>query len=300
MPSTSTFSIPFRQWQTWVRVTTPDTPVAGALPVVILHGGPGMAHNYLRNLEAFADSGRTVIHYDQLGCGNSTHLPEMPAEFWTPELFVAEFENLVAHRELTNFHLLGQSWGGMLGAEIAVRRVPGIASLSICNSPASMPLWVEGANKLRAQLPADVQSALDRHEAAGTVTDPEYLAATEVFYSRHVCRVVPMPTDFTESEAQMEIEPTVYHTMNGPNEFHIVGTLREWTIIDRLPQIAVPTLVVAGEFDEATPETWQPFVEMIPDVTTHVFAGASHCSHLEQPEEFMRVIGEFLHSHENV
>ncbi len=300
MPSISPFSIPFRQWQTWVRVTTPDNPVAGALPVVVLHGGPGMAHNYLRNLEGFADSGRTVIHYDQLGCGNSTHLPEMPAEFWNPELFVAEFENLVAHLELTSFHLLGQSWGGMLGAEIAVRRVPGIASLAICNSPASMPLWVEGANELRAQLPADVQSALDRHEAAGTVTDPEYLAATEVFYSRHVCRVVPTPVDFAESEAQMEAEPTVYHTMNGPNEFHIVGTLREWTIIDRLPQIDVPTLVVAGEFDEATPQTWQPFVEKIPGVVSHVFAGASHCSHLEQPEEFMRVIGEFLHSNENV
>ena len=130
------------------------------------------------------------------------------------------------------------------------------------------------------------QDALDRHEAAGTVDDPEYLAATAVFYERHVCRVVPMPQDFVDSEHQMEAEPTVYHTMNGVNEFFVTGTLRDWTVVDRLDRVAAPTLVVAGEFDEATPETWAPFVERIPDVAQHVFPGASHCSHLEQPEAF--------------
>ena len=111
--------------------------------------------------------------------------------------------------------------------------------------------------------PAETQAALDRHEAAGTVTDPEYLAATEEFYRRHVCRVVPTPTDFVDSEKQMEAEPTVYHTMNGPNEFHVLGTLRHWTVIEQLEQFVAPTLVIAGEFDEATPATWQPYAERI-------------------------------------
>lgn len=297
--SVQTRTVPFRDHQTWVRITEPTTPRDGLLPLIVLHGGPGMAHNYVRNIAELADeTGRRVVHYDQIGCGNSTHLPEAPADFWTPALFVEEFHNLRAALGIEQYHLLGQSWGGMLGAEIAVLQPPGLASLSICNSPASMELWVAGAAELRAQLPPETQAALDRHEADGTVTDPEYLAATEEFYVRHVCRVVPPPADFVETVEQMEAEPTVYHTMNGPNEFHVVGTLRDWSIIDRLGSIAAPTLVVAGEFDEATPATWAPFVDRIPDVRSHVFADASHCSHLEKPAEFRAVIAEFLAAHD--
>ena len=290
----TTARVPFHEWETWAKVFTPTNPLPGALPLVVLHGGPGMAHNYLNNLADLTSTGRTVIFYDQLGCGNSTHLPDAPAEFWSPRLFVEEFHNLLEHFGITEYHLLGQSWGGMLGAEIAVERPAGLASLSICNSPASMQLWVEGANELRAHLPQETQDALTRHETNGTIHDPEYLAATRDFYDRHVCRVVPVPRGFAESEAQMEADPTVYHTMNGPNEFRIVGTLRYWTIIDRLDQIIAPTLVVAGEFDEATPATWAPFVDHIPSVSSHVFPGASHCSHLEQPEAFRAVIASFL------
>ena len=294
-----TRTVPFHDLETWVQVTTPETPVDGALPLVVVHGGPGMAHDYLRNLAALADeTGRTVVHYDQVGCGRSSHRPDAPADFWTPELFVDEFRNLVAALGLERYHVLGQSWGGMLGAEIAVTRPEGLASLAICNSPASMKLWVEGANALRAQLPEDVQAALDRHEADGTIDDPEYLDATRVFYERHVCRVVPAPQDFVDTERQMEAEPTVYHTMNGVNEFFVTGTLRDWTVIDRLPQVTAPTLVVAGEFDEATPATWAPFVEGIAGAASHVFPGASHCSHLEQPEAFRAVVGVFLREHD--
>ena len=291
--------VPFREYETWVQITTPDTVRRGALPLFVLHGGPGMAHNYVRNIAALADeTGRQVIHYDQIGCGNSSHLPDAPADFWTPELFVDEFHTVRATLGIDEYHVLGQSWGGMLSAEIAVRQPPGLASLAICNSPASMALWMAAANELRALLPPDTQAALTRHEEAGTVTDPEYLAATDEFYRRHVCRVVPMPQDFVDTVAQMEAEPTVYHTMNGPNEFHVLGTLREWSIIDRLHLITSPTLVIAGEFDEATPATWQPYVEHIPDVQSHVFPGTSHCSHLEKPEEFRTVVAAFLKLHD--
>ncbi|MFD1720970.1 proline iminopeptidase-family hydrolase [Amnibacterium endophyticum] len=296
-----TRTVPFRDLSTWVQVTAPEHPVPGALPLVVLHGGPGMAHDYVRNLAALADeTGRTVVHYDQVGCGRSSHRPDAPADFWTPQLFVDEFQNLVEALGLERYHLLGQSWGGMLGAEIAVRRPAGLASLAICNSPASMPLWVAGANALRAQLPDEVRDALDRHEADGTVDDPEYLDATRVFYERHVCRVVPAPQDFVDTERQMEAEPTVYHTMNGVNEFFVTGTLKDWTVVDRLGDVAVPTLVVAGEFDEATPEAWAPFVERIPNARSRVFADASHCTHLEQPEAFRAVVAAFLAEHEAV
>lgn len=292
--------IPVADGETWFRTTTPDTPVDGAIPLVVLHGGPGMAHDYVRSIADLADeTGRVVVHYDQFGCGRSSHRPEAPADMWTPEFFVREFHTVVAALDLTEYHLLGQSWGGMLGAEIAVRRPDGLVTLSICNSPASMELWSAGATRLRAQLPPEHRDALDRHEAAGTLDHPDYLAATDEFYRRHVCRTEPTPQDFTDTLAQVEKDPTVYHTMNGPNEFHVIGSLGGWSIIDRLPAIAVPTLVVAGEFDEATPETWAPYAQEIADVTTHVFPGASHCSHLEQPAEFRSVVGRFLSAHDH-
>lgn len=295
MPTVTHDTVPFQGGETWVQVTAPDTATPGALPLVVLHGGPGMAHDYVKNLAALADeTGRTVVHYDQFGCGRSTHRPEAPADFWTPELFVDEFRTVVAHLGLTEYHLLGQSWGGMLGAEIAVTRPEGLVSLAICNSPASMQLWVEGAAELRAELPPETQEALDRHEADDTTDDPEYLEATRVFYERHVCRMTPVPQDFVDTETQLEADPTVYHTMNGPNEFHVIGTLRDWSIVDSLESIAVPTLVVAGEFDEATPATWAPFAERIAGAETHVFPDASHCSHLERPEAFRSVIAAFL------
>jgi L-proline amide hydrolase len=147
-------------------------------------------------------------------------------------------------------------------------------------------------------LPADIRDALNRHEEAGTVTDPEYLAATDEFYKLHLCRVVPMPQDLVDTIEQMEAEPTVYHTMNGPNEFHVLGTLKGWSIIDRLPQITAPALVIAGEYDEATPEAWQPYADQIPDAESHVFGDTSHCSHLEKPEEVRGVVAAFLARHD--
>jgi L-proline amide hydrolase len=290
-----TRTVAFQGGETWVRITTPDAAKPDALPLFVLHGGPGMAHDYVRNIAELAqETGRTVIHYDQIGCGRSTHFPDAPKDFWTPELFVEEFHTVRERLGIDRYHLLGQSWGGMLGAEIAVRRPDGLASLAICNSPAAMDLWMAAAALLRSELPQDTQDALDRHEAAGTVTDPEYLAATQEFYRRHVCRVEPTPQDFLDSEAQMAAEPTVYHTMNGPNEFHVLGTLKSWTIIDRLDRITAPTLVIAGEFDEATHATWRPYVDRIAGARSHVFAGASHCTHLEQPLEFRAVIAAFL------
>src|SRR4051794_36594956 len=167
MPRT-TQMIPFRGHETWVQITAPNDPQPGVLPLFVLHGGPGMAHNYVRNIAELADeTGRTVIHYDQIGCGNSTHLPDAPAGFWTSDLFVDEFHTVRTALGINEYHLLGQSWGGMLSAEIAVRQPAGLASLAICNSPASMELWMAAADELRSHLPPNTQAALTRHEQAG-------------------------------------------------------------------------------------------------------------------------------------
>lgn len=283
--------------RTWYRVT--GSLDSDLTPIVIVHGGPGMAHDYLLSLSALAATGRPVIHYDQVGCGRSSHDPSRGGEFWTVELFREELANLVASLGIAGgYHLLGQSWGGMLGAEYALRRPDGLKSLVLSNSPASMDLWVSEAGRLRAALPADVRSALDTHEAAGTITHPDYLAATEAFYERHVCRVRPYPPEVQASLDKVAEDPTVYGVMNGPNEFFCVGTLRSWSVVGRLGAIAVPTLVLSGRHDEATPATVAPFVEEIADAQWTLFEDSSHMPFVEEPERYLEVVNEFLSRHD--
>jgi L-proline amide hydrolase len=292
-------TVDYRGHSTWYRVTGTLDAAAEAAPLVVLHGGPGVAHNYCLAMANLAQGGRAVVHYDQIGCGNSTHLPDADPGFWTVELFVKELRNLVDALGIGGrFHLLGQSWGGMLAPEFMVADGAGVASMTICDSPASMPLWLEAANALRAQLPEDVQKTLLSHEEAGTTDSEEYEAAMNVFYARHVCRVQPLPPDVQASFDQLAEDPTVYHTMNGPSEFHVIGSLKDWSIVDRLDSITVPTFVVAGAYDEAMPATWAPFTQHIRGARAHVFPESSHMPHVEEPDAFVSAVGAFLRQHD--
>ena len=193
-----------------------------------------------------------------------------------------------------DYALLGQSWGGMLGAEHAVTQPAGLKALIIANSPASMALWLQAAARLRSELPADVQHTLLAHETAGTLASDDYKAASQVFYQRHVCRVDPWPEEVLRTFAAMDADPTVYHAMNGPTEFHVIGSMKDWTIIDRLPTINVPVLLISGRYDEAAPEVVQPFYDLIPKVEWVIFENSSHMPHVEEREACMTCVGEFL------
>jgi len=289
--------VPFGGGETWYRVTG-DLGTAST-PLVVLHGGPGMTHNYVLSLTELARNGRPVIHYDQVGCGNSTHYPDRGPEFFTVGLFLEELDAVLAHLGIGGrYHLLGQSWGGMLAAEHAVLRPPGLRSVVLSNSPASMLLWVAEANRLRKDLPADVREALDRHEQDGTTDDPEYVAATQVFYDRHVCRSVPNPDEVRRTFELNELDPTVYHAMNGPNEFFCIGSLKEWSIEDRVQLIQAPTLLVTGAHDEATPATVQPFFDGIPDVRWAILEESSHMPFVEEPDRYFSIVDGFLVEHD--
>ena len=292
-PRTTEGFAPFLGHQTWYRVT--GEIGQGKTPLIVLHGGPGASHDYVDSIKLIANQGRAVIHYDQLGCGKSTHLKDKGVDFWTVQLFLDELENLKAHLGIADaYHVLGQSWGGMLGSEHAVTQPKGLKSLVISDSPASMELWVQEANKLREELPPEIQKTLLEHEAAGTTTSKEYTTAMMEFYARHVCRVQPMPPEVTRSFAQIEEDPTVYFTMNGPSEFHVIGSLKTWSIIDRLHKIEVPTLLISGKYDEATPPTVQPFKDNIKDVRWQIFEHSSHMPHVEETELYMKSVGAFL------
>lgn len=289
--------IPFREYSTWFRVsgdlTSPKTPL------VVAHGGPGCTHDYVLSIAEIANRGRPVIHYDQLGSGRSTHLRDKGGDFWTVDLFLEELDNLLDHFGIADrYFLLGQSWGGMLGAEHAIRQPAGLKALVISNSPASMELWLNEANRLRSELPREVEEVLDRHEAQGTLQDPEYLAAADFFYARHVCRVVPNPPEVERTNQYMKEDSTVYNVMNGPNEFHVIGTMKDWSVVDKIDRIVAPTLLVSGRFDEATPAVVQPFMDKIPDVRWVIFEESSHMPFVEEPDAFFSVVESFLDEHD--
>jgi len=281
----------FHGFRVWYRIVG-EREDPGKSPLLVLHGGPGAAHDYLEPLEAIAATGRRVVFYDQLGCGRSDkpHNPSM----WTVGLFVEEVGVVRRVLGLPRIHLLGQSWGGMLAMEYAVTRPPGLVSLTVASSPASMRQWVEEANRLRSELPPDVQDALLSHEAAGTTQDPAYQEAMLVYYRRHVCRVDPWPDCLNRTFAQLAADPEVYHTMNGPSEFHVIGTLKDWTIVDRLGAIRAPTLVTSGRYDEATPAIAETVHRGIGGSEWVVFEQSSHTAHIEEAERYCAVLDRFL------
>jgi len=296
---TVVFPLDGEEAETWYRVTgelrrgDPDAPA----PLVVLHGGPGGTHDYLLSLADLADR-RAVIHYDQVGNGRSTHYPDRGAEFWTVELFVRELHNLVDALGIRErHHVLGQSWGGFLAEEYALTQPPGLRALVLADTAASWADFASEAGKLRDALPEDMRATLDKHEAAGTYDDPEYVEACLVFYGRHVCRI-PWPAEVAATFEWLERNPVVYRTMNGPSEFHIIGSCKDWQIKDRLHEIRRPALIVSGRYDEATPALQQVLLDGIAGSEWVCFEESSHMPHVEERERYMQVVGGWLAQHD--
>jgi proline-specific peptidase len=291
VPTVTEGRVPYAGGETWYRIVGGGEE-AGKLPLLCLHGGPGALHDYLEPLEQLGATGRRIVFYDQIGCGRSW--VEKPTDFWTVELFVAEVQAVRDALSLDHVHLFGSSWGGMLAMEYALTEPAGLAGLVLSSSPASIPLWAEETARLRNELPDDVKRTLDEHEAAGTTESAEYAAAQEVFYGRHVCRAQPRPDWYLRTIAGMAEHPDVYHHMQGPNEFVITGTLKDWDITARLREIRLPTLITAGAHDEFTPRQAQVVHDGIAGSELVTFERSSHMQFTEEPERFQEVVAAFL------
>ena len=286
-------SVPFRGFRIWYRVVGgPAQPAPARSPLLVLHGGPGTPHDYLEPLEGLADTGRPVVFYDQLGCGNSDQ-PHDPS-LWSVELFLEELATVRQELGLERVHLLGHSWGGMLAMEYALTRPEGLASLVLASSLASVPQWIAEANRLREELPQEAEETLRRHEEAGTTDEPAYQEAMMVFYRRHVCRLDPWPEPLVRTFAKLDANPEVYHAMFGPSEFHATGTLRGWDIRDRLGEIRLPTLITSGRHDEATSAIAETVHRGIEGSEWVVFERSAHVAHLEEEDEYRRVAEDFM------
>ncbi|KAI0775111.1 proline-specific peptidase [Trametes elegans] len=254
-------------------------------PVVVLHGGPGFSNDYMIPLADLVEQSFPVILYDQLGNARSTHLPDKPPTFWTIDLFLDEFENLVKYFGIQDGYVsLGHSWGGMMAAELVVRRQPkGLQRLVIADSPASIALWTQSFKELVAEFPQDVQDGI----AVGQKDRERFWKAYLTVAAVHGCRAQPFPKELEYSLLQTFGEGADRTVANA-------SILDGWTIIDRLHQIQVPTLVINGRYDFAQDYVTRPYSDNIPNSKWIKFEDSSHTPHWEERERYMKVVGDFL------
>jgi L-proline amide hydrolase len=280
--------IPVGEYKVWYRIIGGG---AGQekIPLLTVHGGPGIPHDYVLDMAELASDSRRVIFYDQLGCGRSDQ-PNNPS-LWTIKRTVEEMGIVRRELGLDKIHLWGQSFGGLFSIEYALTQPPGLVSLILASSTSSIPLWISEANRLREELPSEVQETLLRHEKAGTLNDPEYQQATMVFYDRHVIRIKPIPEHVRRAMNQVG---QVYYTMNGPTEFHVIGNIKDWDRTDRLSEIKVPTLITSGRFDESTPLLNEVLHKGIPGSEWVLFENSSHMAHVEERELYIATVRAFL------
>ena len=278
-----------RGGRVWYQVVGdgPGTPLA------VVHGGPGGTHDYLEPLEGLAGD-RPVLFYDQLGAGKSD--PADDESLWTNARLIEELGQVLDTVGLQEVHILGQSWGTLVAAEYALTFPQRVKALVLADPCLSLPLFAAGTNGLRAAIPDELRATLDRHEAAGTTDSEEYQAATMEFYGRHLCRLDPWPESLMRTFNSLNL--AIYEAMQGPSEFVISGTHKDYDLTGRLGELRAPTLFLCGRYDETRPEETRLYHSLVPDAEMVVFEESSHMPHLEETERYLQVVGDFLRRHD--
>ena len=258
--------------------------------VLCLHGGPGGTHDYMLPLADLADYGYRIIFYDQLGCGRSD-VPKNVALF-TIERAVEEVEGIRRVLNLGKVHLIGSSYGGLLAIAFALKYQRNLKSIVTIGGIASVPLAIAEMERLRSRLPPDVVEVMRKYEELGDYENQEYQKAVEVFYKKHLCRLEEWPKELLYTFENLS-QP-VYRTMNGPNEFLIIGNIRYWDVTDQLHKIRVPTLVTGGRYDEVSPKVAESIHKGIRRSKLAIFPDSSHLPMWEERGMFISTVRKFL------
>lgn len=273
----------------WYNVTGTGTHI----PVVLLHGGPGGSSFYLKAFEELSND-RQVVRYDQLGSGKSDVITD--TALLTVDHFVKELDLLRDHLGLSEWHVLGHSWGTLLALEY-YRAYPERVTSLVFGSPCfDMPAWEESTNQILATFPDSLQEAVLVAESTGIYDNPLYEETMDRFYGKHVWGPNADHPDFDSLMATFNAD--IYTYMWGPSEFTITGTLKGYNGTPYLSQIEVPTLFTVGEFDEIMPGIVETFAEKVTDSKYVVFPGSSHMSPWDAKNESVKVVREFLNEAE--
>jgi len=270
----------------WYRVVGSGN----ATPAILLHGGPGYASFYMRSLEALS-ADRPVVRYDQLGAGKSDRITD--TAMFNIAHFVRELDSLRSHLGYDKVHVVGHSWGTILGLEYYRAHPEHVASLTLMSSAIDIPTWEKNAKRLVKTLSDSAQKAIATREAEKNFTAPDYQAALGEFYGKYVWRR-PVQPELDSTMAM--VNEGIYNYMQGPSEFTITGTLKQYDATPFLKSVKVPVLFTVGEFDEADPPTVKRQAQMTPGAKYAVISNAAHIVEWDNPEEANRVVRDFLKS----
>jgi proline iminopeptidase len=270
------------------------------IKVLLLHGGPAMTHEYMECFQSFFPrEGIEFYEYDQLG----SYYSDQPTDssLWTVDRFVEEVEQVRQALGLSkdNFFLLGNSWGGILAMEYALKYQQHLKGLIICNMMASCPDYDKYADEVLAkQMDPLVLDTVRKLEAAGDFKNPKYAEILfSQFYTKHVCRLPEWPEPLNRCFKHANND--IYVLMQGPSEFGIGGRLAQWDRKADLPKIAVPTLTVGARYDTMDPEHMKWMSTQVQKGSYLFCPNGSHLSIWDDQQVFMDGVISFIKKTDN-
>ena len=265
------------------------------IKILLLHGGPAMTHEYMECFETFFQrQGFEFYEYDQLG----SYYSDQPKDssLWTIDRFVEEVEQVrqAIGADSSNFYLLGNSWGGILGMEYALKYQKNLKSLLVANMVASSPEYAKYAEEVLAkQMKPEVLAEVKELEAKKDFANPRYMELLMPnFYQEHLCRLKDFPDAFNRSMKHANGE--IYTLMQGPSEFGISGRLANWDIKNRLKEITVPTLMVGAKHDTMDPKAMEEQSKMVKKGQFLYCPNGSHLSMWDDQKVFMTGVIKFI------
>lgn len=262
--------------------------------VLLLHGGPAATHEYMECFESFFPKANIEFYeYDQLGSMYSDQ-PQNDS-LWTIERFVEEVEQVRKELGLNkdNFFLLGNSWGGMLAMEYALKYQDNLKGLLICNMTADFDKYEAYNNKLRSQMRPSLIDSLSVYEKRGEYQNPVYADLVyKEYYKKHLCRLEEWPE--AVSRGFGHINQHVYEYMQGPSEFVPGGILKGWSIWDQLKNIHVPTLTVGAKYDTMNPVEMEEMSKLVQNGRYLYCANGSHLAMWDDQKVFMNGVISFI------
>ena len=287
--------MPFMGYKTYYRIVGEASK--DKKPLLLLHGGPGSTHNYFEVLDRVAgETGRQVISYDQIGCGNS-YLDGHP-ELWTLDTWMNELIALREYLHLDQIHILGQSWGGMLIIAYLIEKKPaGICSAIISSGHASSSLWASEQHRMITLMSQEDQEAIKKAEETGNFDDPAYLRANDRFMELHCASTDENSPECLTRPKRAGKEAYLYGW--GPNEYVPTGSLGDFEYIDRLGEITRPCLIFSGTEDLCTPAVARSMYEGIPGSRWELMENARHMCFVDRYEDYCRILESWLEQHDN-
>ncbi len=265
--------------------------------VLLLHGGPGATHEYFEVFDSyFPAAGIEYYYYDQLGSYYSDQ-PDEP-DLWELPRFVEEVEQVRLALRLndTNFYLLGQSWGGILALEYALKYQVHLKGLVISNMMASIPAYNEYAEKvLMPGMDRDALGEIKRLEAAGETDNPRYMELLVAHhYEHHILRMPANEWPDPMKRAFKHVNPDIYVPLQGPSELGASGKLLNWDRTADLAGITVPTLVIGARHDSMDPRHMEWMAGAVRHGRYLFCPDGSHMAMYDDQETYFRGLIQFI------